>query len=68
MALIDKGADEEFYSNLAELDDIYANRFEHSGEHLDEFRDAIEWLIQGAHKSDIGVIHRMIREKLRKAK
>lgn len=62
MALIDKGKDAQFDKDL---EDSAYECFKETN--LDTVSDPLvymEWLLDGAHKSDIGVIHRLIRDKL----
>lgn len=69
MALKDNGADEQFYTDLLDIADKFAEENDTTGLVHPEvaaggFYRTIEYLIDGAHKSDIGVLHRMIRNKL----
>lgn len=63
MALIDKGLNEEFIDDLgwASVDCWTEGQTNDAA----DFKLGILWLLEGAHKSDIGVIHRLIRDKLR---
>lgn len=62
MALIDKGWDNQFELDITRAS-IQAYR-EADLESMNDFIDSLRWLLEGAHKSDIGVIHRLIRDKL----
>lgn len=61
MAIKDRGMDETFLADLDELDQLYAGDSELS---LGQLSDVIEWLLKDVHKSDVGVVHRIIRNKL----